>query len=255
VGDQTTLQQTQDLTTGRLAGTFLEDDITHMTISPSGEQFFYIMPFGTSVIGIIENFIDNKKNQIFDSPFTEWLPQWPEENTLALTTKASGTTGGFLYFLKTETEEFEKILGDVSGLTTNVNTDATAIFYSESIDGGFSSHLLDINNYDRKKINVSTLPEKCVWSAKNTRIIYCGVPGTVPNNVYPDVWYQGIVSFSDTLWKINVDTNILELLVVPAAVIGQEIDVINPFLGPNEKYLFFTNKKDSTLWSLKLSNN
>jgi len=96
------------------------------------------------------------------------------------------------------------------------------------------------------------LPEKCVWLS-NLKNVICGIPIDAPTAEYPDEWYQGIVSFSDNIYKMNLNNKTKDLLVSPKDFSGKSIDVIKPALGPNEKYLFFINKKDLSLWSLDLN--
>ena len=78
-------------------------------------------------------------------------------------------------------------------------------------------------------------------------MIYCGVPNLIPHLDYPDEWYQGIVSFNDSIWKVNISTGEISLLLEET-----NTDIIKPFLSPNEDYFIFINKKDNTLWSFKL---
>jgi hypothetical protein len=79
------------------------------------------------------------------------------------------------------------------------------------------------------------------------------VPKSIDSNQYPDAWYQGEVSFSDAIWKIDPQTGNATLLVDPATVSGgEEIDGIKLALDSGENYLFFVNKKDSYLWEFSL---
>ena len=70
---------------------------------------------------------------------------------------------------------------------------------------------------------------------------------------------QGKVQFSDNLWKTDFDTGRISIVyqfdIETNIFLGQEsvgIDIINPFLDELEEYIFFTNKQDGSLWSLKL---
>ena len=98
-------------------------------------------------------------------------------------------------------------------------------------------------------MGITTLPEKCVFSKTDENKIYCAVPISMPSAKYPDEWYQGLISFSDNLWQINVNTGIAKIIFYKS-----DFDITNLFTDKNENYLFFTNKKDSTLWSLQISN-
>ncbi|MBU0998803.1 hypothetical protein KKG24_00625, partial [Patescibacteria group bacterium] len=87
---------------------------------------------------------------------------------------------------------------------------------------------------------------------KASNAIYCGVPKSITNNRYPDTWYQGEVSFSDQIWKIDIKTESATLLLDPITISGEDIDSIKLMLDSNENYLFFINKKDSFLWEFNL---
>ena len=83
--------------------------------------------------------------------------------------------------------------------------------------------------------------------------IYCAIPKSITRGTYPDLWYKGETSFSDEIWKINVESGITTKLINPITVIGgEEIDAIKLALDADENYLFFVNKKDSYLWKLEL---
>ena len=93
---------------------------------------------------------------------------------------------------------------------------------------------------------VSTLAEKCVW-APGGRAVYCAVPTALAGNV-PDDWYQGAQSFSDRLWRIDLDTRLATLVVDPGQVAEVAIDAVALSIDPSSDVLVFTNKKDGTLW-------
>ena len=79
------------------------------------------------------------------------------------------------------------------------------------------------------------------------------MPKFINAGLYPDIWYQGEVSFSDQFWKIDIQTGNATLLLDPLTVPGgEEIDGIKLALDKDEDYLFFVNKKDSFLWKLEL---
>lgn len=85
-------------------------------------------------------------------------------------------------------------------------------------------------------------------------IIYCAVPQDIAFGDYPDAWYQGLISFTDDFWRINTKTGETRLLARLNELSDESIDVTNPVLSTNEDYLIFNNKKDLSLWGLKLPN-
>ena len=66
--------------------------------------------------------------------------------------------------------------------------------------------VFDIDEGEVTDLPLWTLTEKCVWSEKNSVIIYCGASNFIPRGESLDLWYQGITSFSDSVWMIDIET-------------------------------------------------
>jgi len=236
-------------------GLFLPENI--VGISPSTynpDKIFYILNKDWSSAGIVYNIDNGKMSQVFQSEMTEWLPQWYGKNNIALTTKPSALVPGYLYDLNIDTERLVKIMGGVNGLTTLISPDGKNILYSESKRGGFILQIYNTENKSMKLMPFNTLPEKCVWS-KNNIDVYCAVPEQIPTGTFPDEWYQGVVSFGDAIWKINVENEVSERILVLSTSSGQAIDAVDLAFGPSESMLFFVNKNDGTPWRLLFENN
>ncbi len=238
-----------DIINTKFKGEFQRRNILDMSISPDTTKIFYLFENGNGIVGITLNLKDNKKTQIFDSVFTEWSPWWGTEKTITLSTKPSANVPGFAYRLSPAEGMPSKILGNINGLTTRMSPDGKTILYS---DNNLSLYTYDIGNGNSTTLGVGTLPEKCVWG-KVSDVVYCSVPTSIPFGAYPDAWYQGEVSFSDQLWKIDLKNGNTTLLIDPSTTPGgEEIDGIKLALDENENYLFFVNKKDSFLWEFGL---
>ncbi len=232
----------------KLTGSFMFSNIVRGTVSPDGSKMFYLMADQTNgAIGTIINADGTGVKKIFNSPFTEWMPQWVNSATIAMTTLASREADGYLYYLDTTTGAFKKILGPARGLTTLVSPDAKTVIYSNSNDSDFATRIYYTNNGTAKTLDLDTLPAKCVW--QDTVTVICGVPQSVPNTQYPDAWYQGIVSFGDSIWSINTVTGATSTIITPE----QKIDAVKLQMSPDKKYLYFINRNDESLWSLKLN--
>ena len=234
-------------------GSFLPNNVKDISMSPDGLKIFYLFESGNnsgeSMIGITLNLLNNKKIQVFDSPFTEWLSFWPNSNLITLTTKPSADIPGYMYTIDSAGKNLSKILGDINGLTTLGSPNGKLILYGNN---NLSLYIYNTNSRNSDLLGVKTLPEKCVWS-KASDVVYCAVPKSISPGGYPDSWYQGEASFSDQLWKIDIKTGnatmISDLVTITE---GEEVDGIKLDLDESENYLFFINKKDSFLWKLDL---
>ncbi len=234
-------------------GEFLPENIKEMALSQQNDkQIFYLFNLNNSAIGTVYDFDTGKKKQVFQSPFTEWLPQWPSKNIITLTTKPSEKIPGFMYFLNLKTGGLHRVLSNINGLTTLTSPDAQQILYSTSGEGWVSLNIYDVKSHSSEVLPLSTLPEKCVWSNTNKDLIYCAVPNNPQSGSYPDKWYQGRVSFSDDIWSINLKTYATEQVLSPTEVANKEFDIIKPRISKNDNFLFFINKKDLSLWGVKL---
>jgi len=238
-------------TTGNneIKGSFLPSNVKDVSLSPDTLKVFYLFESGENIIGTILNLTTNQKTQIFDSPFTEWLPEWPNQNTITLSTKPSFGVPGYIYSMNSAGKNFSKTLGDINGLTALTSPDGKLILFSNN---NLSLNVYHTDTRNSDTLGIKTLSEKCVWG-KMSDAIYCAVPKLIGVGAFPDSWYQGEVSFSDQIWKINVKNGNGALLLDPVAVRGgEEIDGMRLALDENENYLFFMNKKNSFLWELEL---
>lgn len=233
----------------KVTGSFLPKDTKDVSISPDTSKVFYLFMSGNSIIGTTLNLLDNKKVQVFDSPFTEWLSQWPNSNIITLSTKPSANVLGYMYTIDLSSKNFTKVLGNINGLTTLTSPDGKLILYG---DNNLSLYVNHTDNKNSDALSLRTLPEKCVW-ARNSAVVYCAVPKLINLNSYPDAWYQGEESFNDQIWKIDIDTGNATLIIDPATIgDGEEIDAIKLSLDESENHLLFVNKKDLFLWKLDL---
>lgn len=234
-------------------GVFLPENMSEVAISQEKDnRLFYLLPTGDSSVGITAGFDGKKQVQVFDSPLKEWLPFWPNDKLITLTTKPSQNVPGFMFFLDTQTGKTTKILGRISGLTTLTSSDGKNVLYSESKNGGLGLYVYGVAGDVKTKLSLATLPDKCVWSKLKKEVLYCGVPQVIPSGSLPDGWYQGAMSFSDDIWMIDITTGITTMLASPLKIAGEEIDATKLLLSPDESFLLFVNKKDSAPWSLKL---
>ena len=228
-------------------GVFLPQSTAAVAVSPNEDKIFYLVLTEETAMGLTANFENKNQKNIFNSPFGEFNVSWPKNDMITLLTKPSAFSEGFFYSLNSQTGKFGKIIGDVKGLTAFLSPDGARVIYSESNSNSLETKIFNIKEKTSSDFDLRTLPEKCAWSKSNKDIVYCAVPDNFPQGDYPDDWYQGLISFKDSIWQKNFSTGETKVLINET-----NTDVINPFLTKDENYLIFTNKTDNTLWSLKL---
>ncbi len=234
---------------GAPKGEFLPQNISNISVSPDKTKYFYLTENNTGVTGTVGIFGESKRDIVFSSPFTEWISDWASGGKIYLTTKPSYSVAGSMFSLNQVNKTTTKILGGIDGLTTSVSPSGAMVLYNTSTPNGPRLGVYNISTNTTKDLDTYGLPEKCVW-ASDRITIYCAIPSVVTGNQYPDIWYQGLVSFDDYFVKINTGTG--NKITLANSVNETPVDGTYLFLDKAENTLFFTNKKDSTLWSLDL---
>lgn len=244
---------------GSLKGEFLPNDVSAVSISSNGTRLFYLLPIDEGVSGTIVTLSTMSAKEVLRNSYSEWLPQLLDNDTIILTTKPSTNVPGYSYLYSPATKTLTRIMRQKNALTTLGERHGEHVLYSSNIAGNTILGIYGVKGLDSEEgevtyeapIPLATLPEKCVWS-KNAIHVYCGAFTSTPRAQIPDDWYQGVLSFSDSFWHVNAVETGITFLADPKEVIQKEFDVFMPFLGNDEKYFFFTNKKDNTLWRMRI---
>ncbi len=240
-----------------LEGIFMQKDISDFSTSPNGRNIFVLSPNANSasaaqLLGqsaLASN--PNKQSTLFNSPIPVWSAEWFGGEQIAITSKPSYNAQGVLYFINSRTGFQEKILGPIPGLVTKPSPDGKKVLYSKNDGSGIATNFLTVSTNIIKSLPVGTIAEKCVWS-RNNKDIFCAVPNSSLTGQYPDAWYMGVVSFNDSLIKIDTEQETIRTIMSIGAETTEPLDMINLQLSPKEDYLVFTNKRDLSFWSLDI---
>lgn len=233
--------------------TSLPDHIPFMaTAEDGGNKIFYLENGVNASLGALATFNDFTVSTIFNSAFTEWLPQFPNQNLVTLTTKPSAKVAGHLFFVTPKTKSVTKILGEINGLTTLTSRDGKRVLYAETMGDAPELSVYDVANKTTNHLLLQTLPEKCVWGSKNSTMVYCAIPQNLPRATYPDQWYQGLVTFSDALWEIDTVTGRIEKIMTPSDFRATTLDMVNLAISSDDSHLVFMNKISGTPWMYRI---
>ena len=250
---QNTATSTSSATPYELRGKNLPAGIVTYASSPKKDQVFLFSIENNKGVGYVAPFSGGTATQIFSTPITEVNVEWPEANTIAITTKGSAGQSGFLYFVNPKTGVWKKIVGPLPGLSTRVSYDAKYVLISAA--GNSNNVLTSIYSVASSTGNdaiIRTLADKCTWGNFYKEMVYCAVPFQPVSGVYPDDWYKGTLSTVDKLWQVNAQTSEVHLVSSIFSEAKRSIDAYNLGLDDKDNYLFFMNKNDLSFWSLDL---
>ena len=151
-----------------------------------------------------------------------------------------------------ETGDSLKLLGskETMGLEITLSNDSANTFTSFISDNALITSSVNSINGAVSNSVIDTLADKCVYSATNPSLLYCGVPNNNLPNTLPDSWHQGVTSFNDNIVEIDTSTRDTNTLFDPSGNRGIDIDFYNPIMSQDDRYLLFQNKKDLTLWAV-----
>jgi hypothetical protein len=167
-----------------------------------------------------------------------------------VTTKGSAKADGYAFTVDAKTGSFTRALGPLQGLATLPSPSGKYLLYSYLDNGKLGLGVLDLATHVATRLPLATLPEKCAWTNDDASL-YCGVPTTLAGTL-PDDWYQGAVSFSDRIWKIDLAGRVATLVIDPKQAGNTDVDAVGLGLDSTNDVLIFTNKRDSTLYAYDL---
>ena len=233
--------------------TTLSENIAWIDWSPTGDKIVYefLSADLNHNVSVADPDGANWK-AVFKTRVPDWQVEWVSKDIISLATPPSGFVQGVLYALNPETENFSKVLSDYYGLKPLWSPKGDKLLYSRVESGGQNLSLWVANQdgANSKEMALTTLADKCVWSADNTSF-FCAVPQEIETSaVWPDDYYKGLVSTRDDFYQINLGT-------------GQQIklfessndffyDASSLMVSDDNDFLFFINGYDNHLYALEI---
>jgi len=233
---------------GNLVGSFSGADVNQIDAFEENLLILKTSNDGSNLS--ISNLNFDQETIVYSTPLREILVSFINGNTISINTKPSAGSKGYLFLVNPQNGVLEDALSEIIGLYSIVSRDGRTVLYSSSESRGVSLWSLDRNSGDIGRIPKPTLADKCAFADSEGKIVYCAVPKNISFINLPDEWYQGNISFNDEIWKINLETGEMELVVDLEKTSGEVIDVLR--LSVKEDYIAFINKLDMTLWGINL---
>ncbi len=245
-----TLEEGQKLVLKDFRGIFFPDNILNLTLNKQTKQVFYLKDNYVGSVGFISDSKNSGVKQVFKSPLKEWNFYWPNKNKILFTTMPAYNTETLSFVLDLKNKNyFSKINYPIMAGNALPDSDFSKILYSGYKNKHF--RLISIEGKERKThlFALRTFTDKCVWSRDNI-YAYCAEPSYV-GDFQPDNWYKGKKYFSDKIVVLDTDSGEIIELFNPKD--DKEVfDIVDMALDPEERYLYFKDKKTDFYWSLDL---
>lgn len=202
--------------------------LSYLVTGDSGGSVYTISPKETTLVGT--------------TPFKEWALSYGGD-TLYATSKPSAYVSG----QTTRLPSFETIIGDKTGLMSNPGEGG--IFLNSMWSSKGLKTFLSVGS-NQVVLPITTLSSKCTWGRNN--FLVCAVPKTLPRGSegLPDDWFQGRVSFDDSLVIINPKTSESYPLYSFNTEKNGVFDIQKISLSFNSTLVAFIKKENSSLWLL-----
>lgn len=228
---------------------FLPPETASADWSPDGTSLAYLVRKNSDTALVIADAGNKNPRTVWTTPIPDFVVRWASKNTILLVSKPSGLAPSLVIRFDVLSRRADVLFSGIHGVVLMPAPDNSGFIFSQSANDGSAGGLSLYTFKDQRAapLNITTIAEKCAFSS-DAKIIFCGVPKGTPRSPQPDEWYKGTVSFSDAIVKIDLASGEMTTLVEQAA----DIDMINPFASPDGKYLFFVDKKTSTLWRVTL---
>jgi hypothetical protein len=227
-------------------GYFLQADLAQ-TIVTGSNSIFTLVTSPTNSVGVTANADGSNIKTLFSSPLTSIIARAAGASIITVT-KAASEISGYAFALSNGV--FTPIIGPLRGLTILPSPSGKIILFSYTDGSALHMSTLNITDGSVVELPLATLAEKCAW-VSDSSALYCAIPSSISGNL-PDDWYQGTVSFSDKIWRIDLNSRLATLIVNPSNTGKTDIDAVNITIDPNSQVLVFRNKKDSSLWAYSL---
>ena len=238
--------------TSTIESGIFQNKIVSASFSPAEERLASLINVNGTYSLYTSNPDGTKAKTVLSTKIQDFEVSWITKDLIALKTKASAFAPSLLQLFSTTGADKGVLSSERKGFDILWNYDGSEYLWLE-VDDRRQPRLFTENRttFDKAILSDISLPEKCVFSAKTKGVLFCAIPSDqnkMLGLVLPDDWWQGKVQFEDEIWKIDLTKEGASEIILQ----GGGFDIISPILSQNENYIFFINKKASTLWSYRL---
>jgi dipeptidyl aminopeptidase/acylaminoacyl peptidase len=218
----------------------LTDDTENIAFSQDGTTLFYTRPASDgktelSALALKTNTVKRAGVVPFSESTMLW-DLWGSDEHYVYTRPAAGYRG---YLYRIGDRSLEKI--DEGETLVAVRADRATMLINKSGQSGETSTRIDLGTNAGDFLSIPVVREKCASGSS----VWCAASEEAGGS-FPVPWYQGLVSYSDRIYRVDPETGAQASLELETYA-RMPIDVTDLSAGM-EGRLIFINKRDDTLW-------
>lgn len=224
----------------------LPESIDQFTIVGSSTLLY--ITTGNTAVGKATDLRTRSSRTLFTVPFREAAVSWGSSanDTHIIYPKPSYLLPGAVY--STVGGALKRL--PLSGYGLSAFKSGTLVGASMIENGTYTSVFYDTKKETSTPSSITFLPEKCSNNPGSTQFIWCMSFGETPAFGFPDTWHRGETGLRDILNRVSFSSTTSS--VFPFSNIfqesGREVDATDLSTGPSNRYVYFINRIDSTLW-------
>lgn len=235
-----------------LLGKTLPPEVRATAVRPNMPQLFLISSnTDGGVTGATASWDMTGQKQIFVSALSSWQPFLLSDGSIYISQSPADDLVGYAFSIGKAGELTSLVPGGAPGLTILPKTGSTALIYGSSQNGVLSLFVKASGNAAPVRLPLRTLADKCVWSPENGLIAYCATPVSGTQGTFIENWYMGTVHTTDVWWRVDGSSGTVEKFFTTDTSIS--LDVEHPIMDTSGAYITFINRRDGTLWLLRIA--
>lgn len=207
------------------------------------KKVLYTTVAGNTLIAREYTIATNETRTLFTLPFKEATVRFPKVSTGPV--YAYPKTAEFLESYVYEIREGVVRRLPFSGYALTAIGEQNMLLVTSYRGGIYESSLYDSARNQRQLLPFIAIAEKCSFVG-DANTLYCGIFSDTKDDT-PLKWYQGILTTSDELFRINEFGEMISLVNLKNTS-SRDIDVTHLTGSADASRLYFINKIDGTLW-------
>ena len=246
------LPQPASTTTVPVRVQFLPEGISSLAVSPDGANVAYLVKTTAGSDGYTANADGGGVKKLFSLPLSQVTIAWPSSGTLLAQSAPSAGVAGVVFSIDAKTGANAPLIYAL-GLTAIADRSFSRVIY-QTADTSRSTYIRDTKTGLAKPLSFDPLPEQCVFGNATSTTMYCAAPlAYVPTN-YLDMRHLGTANTPLSIMSFNVVTGRSSIIATPGADGGEQADIAEMTISPDDKYLIYIRKGDRSLWAVRLDN-